>query len=134
MKYKIILKNKYTLEREDIFIETRASKGFSASSDAGVTVGLSLDLNQDLILEGIVRDIVRVVQSMRKKAEFAVEDRINISWDFDGQIEEALGKFQRYFKSETLTNEIVEEIIDYNYSEIVEINEKKYRIELKKDN
>ena len=30
---------------------------------------------------------------MRKKAEFAVEDRINISWDFDGQIEEALGKF-----------------------------------------
>ena len=87
-----------------------------------------------MILEGIVRDIVRVVQSMRKKAEFAVEDRINISWDFDGQIEEALGKFQRYFKSETLTNEIVEEIIDYNYSEIVEINEKKYRIELKKDN
>ena len=40
-----------------------------------------------------MRDIVRVVQSMRKKAEFAVEDRINISWDFDGQIEEALGKF-----------------------------------------
>ncbi len=134
LENKIILKNKYTLEREDIFIETRASEGFSASSDAGVTVGLSLDLNQDLILEGIVRDIVRVVQSMRKKAEFAVEDRINISWDFDGQIEEALGKFQRYFKSETLTNEIVEEIIDYNYSEIVEINEKKYRIELKKDN
>ena len=134
LENKIILKNKYTLEREDIFIETRASEGFSASSDAGVTVGLSLDLNQDLILEGIVRDIVRVVQSMRKKAEFAVEDRINISWDFDGQIEEALGKFQRYFKSETLTNEIVEEIIDYNYSEIVEINEKKYRIALKKDN
>ena len=103
---KIILKNKYTLEREDIFIETRASEGFSASSDAGVTVGLSLDLNHELILEGIVRDIVRVVQSMRKKAEFAVEDRINISWDFDGQIEEALGKFERYFKSETLTNEI----------------------------
>ena len=45
LENKIILKNKYTLEREDIFIETRASEGFSASSDAGVTVGLSLDLN-----------------------------------------------------------------------------------------
>ena len=131
---KIILKNKYTLEREDIFIETRASEGFSASSDAGVTVGLSLDLNHELILEGIVRDIVRVVQSMRKKAEFAVEDRINISWDFDGQIEEALGKFNNYFKSETLTNGIMEKISDCDYSEIVEINEKKYIIELKKDN
>ena len=109
-------------------------KGFQHQAMQGITVGLSLDLNHDLILEGIVRDIVRVVQSMRKKAEFAVEDRINISWDFDGQIEEALGKFEKYFKSETLTNNICRNIIDYDFSEIVEINDKKYRIKLKKDN
>ena len=39
-----------------------------------------------------------------------------------------------YFKSETLTNSIMEKISDFDYSEIVEINEKKYKIELKKDN
>ena len=89
--------NEYQLEREDVFIETIAAEGFSAASDAGITVGLSLDLTQDLILEGIVRDIVRIIQSMRKKAGFAVEDRINISWDFDGQIKEALGKFIALF-------------------------------------
>ena len=94
----IMLNNQYKLEREDVFIETTPAEGFSAASDSGITVGLSLDLNKDLILEGIVRDIVRVIQSMRKKAEFAVEDRINISWDFDGQIEEALGKFEQYLK------------------------------------
>ena len=130
----IMLNNEYKLEREDVFIETTPAEGFSAASDSGITVGLSLDLNQDLILEGIVRDIVRVIQSMRKKAEFAVEDRINISWDFDGQIQEALGKFEHYFKAETLTNKIMENIEDCDFSDVVEINDKQYKVELKKDN
>ena len=130
----IILKNEYKLEREDVIIETTPAEGFSAASDSGITVGLSLDLNQDLILEGIVRDIVRVIQSMRKKAGFAVEDRINISWDFDGQIQEALGKFEQYLKAETLTNKIMENIDDCDFSNIVEINDKQYKVELKKDN
>ena len=130
----IMLNSDYKLEREDLFIETTPAEGFSAVSDSGITVGLSLDLSKDLILEGIVRDIVRVVQSMRKKAEFAVEDRINISWDFDGQIEEALGKFQHYFKTETLTNDIKENISDYDFSDIIEIDDRQYNIALKKDN
>ena len=70
---------------------------------------------------------------MRKKAGFAVEDRINISWDFDGQIKEALGKFDKYFKSETLTNDIVKNINDFDYEEVVEINENLYNIKLKKN-
>ena len=126
--------NEYQLEREDVFIETIAAEGFSAASDAGITVGLSLDLTQDLILEGIVRDIVRIIQSMRKKAGFAVEDRINISWEFDGLIKQALGKFEDYFKSETLTNNIEENIHGFDYEEVVEINEKKYKIKLKRNN
>ena len=126
--------NEYQLEREDVFIETIASEGFSAASDAGITVGLALDLNQDLILEGIVRDIVRIIQSMRKKAGFAVEDRINISWEFDGQIEQALGKFEGYFKSETLTNNIEENMNGFDYEEVVEINKKQYKIKLKSNN
>tara|TARA_A100001011_G_scaffold372569_1_gene431115 strand:- start:423 stop:815 length:393 start_codon:yes stop_codon:yes gene_type:complete len=125
--------NEYQLAREDVFIETIAAKGFSAASDAGITVGLALDLTPDLILEGIVRDIVRIIQSMRKKAGFAVEDRINISWEFDGQIKEALGKFITYFKSETLTNSIEENMIDFDYEETVEINERQYKIKLKRN-
>jgi isoleucyl-tRNA synthetase len=129
----INLKNgEYFLTRDDIFIETKAEEGFAAASDSGITVGLSLELTEDLILEGIVRDVVRSVQNMRKEAGFAVEDRIEISWDLDGQIAEAVGKFDVYFRNETLTNIISEKIENADYSGSVELNEKMFIINLKK--
>ncbi|MEC9049324.1 MAG: isoleucine--tRNA ligase, partial [Candidatus Neomarinimicrobiota bacterium] len=129
----INLKNgEYSLTRDDIFIETKAEEGFAAASDSGLTVGLSLELSEDLILEGIVRDVVRSVQNMRKDAGFAVEDRIEISWDLDGQIAEAVGKFNTYFQNETLTNNISEKIENADYSGSFEINEKMFIINIKK--
>jgi isoleucyl-tRNA synthetase len=129
----INLKNgEYSLTREDVFIETKAEVGFAAASDSGITVGLSLELTEDLILEGIVRDVVRSVQNMRKDAGFAVEDRIEISWDLDGQIADAVGKFSTYFRNETLTNIISEKIENADYSGSVELNEKMFIINLKK--
>ena len=123
---------KYVLSREDIFIETEATEGFAAESGNGITVGLSLDINQELLMEGLVRDIVRLVQSMRKSAGFAVEDRIEISWDFDGHILEALSKFKSYFCSETLTENIKSNIDDGDFMEEIELKGKKYLITLKK--
>ena len=54
----------YCLDRDDVFIETEATEGFAAASDSGITVGLALELTEDLILEGLVRDVVRSVQSL----------------------------------------------------------------------
>jgi isoleucyl-tRNA synthetase len=123
---------KYKLTREDIFIETEAEEGFAAASQGGITVGLSLELTEDLLLEGIVRDIVRSVQNMRKDAGFAVEDRITISWDLDGQFAEAIRKFDSYFKTETLTNTIIDTLEKPDYSGTIELKNKSYSIHLKK--
>jgi len=124
--------NKYELNRDDVFIETEAAEGFSATSGNGITVGLFIELTKELLLEGMVRDIVRSVQSMRKKAGFEVEDRIKVSWDFDGEILEALGKFEDYFKTETLTNDIVKDMGNVGYMYNIEFNNKSYNISLKK--
>ena len=122
----------YYLDRDDVFIETEATEGFAAASDSGITVGLALELTEDLILEGLVRDVVRSVQSMRKNAGFSVEDRIEISWDFDGQIAKAVGKFEAYFCTETLTNTITDHLKKGDYSEELELNGTVYTVTLKK--
>jgi hypothetical protein len=69
---------------------------------------------------------------MRKDAGFAVEDRIEISWDLDGQIAAAVGKFDAYFRNETLTNHISENLENADHSESVELKEKTYTIKLKR--
>ena len=123
---------KYVLTRQDIFIETEANSGFAAASDSGITVGLQIDLTEDLILEGKVRDIVRKVQSMRKNAGYAVEDRIKVSWDFDGKMLDAVTKFREYFLTETLTTVVLKDLFDDDYSEEYEVDNNNYLLKIKK--
>jgi len=123
---------KYVLQKQDIFIETEANPGFAAASDSGITVGLQIELTEDLILEGKVRDIVRKVQSMRKNAGYAVEDRIKVSWDLDGKILDAVIKFKEYFLTETLTVEILKNLHDEDYSEAYEVDNNKFLLKIKK--
>lgn len=69
-------------------------------------MGLSTELTDDLIREGLVRDVIRQVQIMRKNANFAVEDRIKIYGSFPGEIGKAMEQFKDYFCAETLTTQM----------------------------
>ena len=107
-------------------------EGFSAASDGEITVGLSLKLDQNLIYEGLIRDLVRTVQNMRKEAGYAVEDRIDVSINLNGEIKDALVKFEHYFKTETLVLNILKKIPDADFSGEIKIRDESYIIELKK--
>ena len=122
----------FILTRDDVFIETLPAEGFAAISDKGITVGLSLELTDELVMEGLVRDLVRMVQTLRKDAGFAVEDRIEISWELDGEFARAIGKFRDYFMAETLTNQIKGIIDSPDYSGTIHINEKSFLVNMKK--
>ena len=122
----------FILERDDVFIDTIAAEGFTAASGDGLTVGLSLELNSELIQEGIVRDVVRQVQNLRRDAGLAVEDRIRIFWDLDGEIAAAMGKFQTYFCTETLTKYIVDEFREGDYHSIINIRNQQIKIGIEK--
>ena len=131
----IILENNndsYILEKEDVFIETVATEGFSAVSGSGMTVGLKLELNDDLIQEGIVRDLVRMVQNIRKDAGFAVEDRIILFWDLDKQFSAAFSKFRDYFCNETLTVKIEDYSLNGDFSSTISIRDKDINVAISK--
>jgi hypothetical protein len=69
---------------------------------------------------------------MRKNAGYAVQDRIKVSWDFDGEILKAVTKFKEYFCTETLTKDITRSLSDEDYSEEYKINKKTYLLKVKK--
>ena len=68
-------------------------------------------------MEGHVRDIIRQVQTMRKNANFAVEDRIKIYMNIDSTIKDAISFFEELFKNEVLATEVYYEFSKGDFSD-----------------
>ena len=119
---KILLSsNSIILKRDAFLINKKSKKGYTSESDGNITVGLTTKLSEKLIQEGIARDVIRHVQIMRKNANFAVEDRINIYGSFNGQVGDAIKAYEDYFKNETLTVNMIDEFQSSEYEESFEI-------------
>jgi isoleucyl-tRNA synthetase len=94
------------LKEEDLQIFTESKSGFISASDNGVTVALNTALTDELIMEGIERELVSKVQAMRKEADFLITDRIAIYYIAEGKAKEALASAQ--FKEDVLAISVAE--------------------------
>ncbi len=74
-----------TLSYDDLQIFTESANGYVAAEDNGVTVALDCELTEELILEGVERELVSKIQNMRKEAGFEVTDRIEVYYKAEGR-------------------------------------------------
>jgi len=95
-----------TLMHEDLQIFTESANGFVASADKGITVALNTVLTDELIEEGIEREIVSKIQNMRKEAGFEVTDRILVYFKGEGKVASVLKKAS--FASDVLAEKVEE--------------------------
>ena len=65
-------------------------------------VVINTELTQDLINEGIAREIVSKVQNLRKTSGFDIADRIEMTYNADTEVEEALEEYKDYVMDEVL--------------------------------
>ena len=73
------------LTQADLQIFPQSEAGFVAAEDKGITVALNSTLTEDLIVEGVERELVSKIQNMRKEAGFEVTDRIEIYYKAEGR-------------------------------------------------
>ncbi len=66
------------LSPEDVSLRVRPQQGFAVSREGGEVVALDLAVDEDLRLRGLARDVVRLVQDLRKTTGLAVSDRIRL--------------------------------------------------------
>ena len=69
-------------------------------------VRLDTEITEDLRLEGLARELVRNIQSLRKQSGFNIEDRIVTYYETDGLLGRALEKNGDYVRAETLSVEL----------------------------
>lgn len=104
----------------------------SESESAQPSVVYDLTITPELKREGLMREIVRHVQSARKQAGLQIDDRIMLSISSDdSEISQAINAFADVIKSETLAvklNSVVDESEKYDAKiegKLVEISLKK---------
>lgn len=96
-----------TLSSDELVVERVPAEGFAVVSDFGCTVAVDTTMTRDLVLEGLIRDLVRAVQSLRKEADFNVTDRIELFHNAEADLLDAIGIHEDYIKAETLAVNIL---------------------------
>jgi len=90
------------LTLEDALISTQDIPGWAVTTQDDLTVALDMTLTDELVQEGLAREIVNRVQNLRKTGGFEVTDRIVLFVENNDKIEPALDKFGDYICAETL--------------------------------
>lgn len=99
-------------------ISIKVKEGFASSSNSNVFVILNTELTNELIIEGVARELTRTIQSIRKDIDLVITDRIKVYYNSsDELIDKAINVHNDYIKNETLALEIVKtDNLDKSYS------------------
>jgi isoleucyl-tRNA synthetase len=95
-----------TLSLSDVEISSQDIEGWLVAHADGLTVALDITLSEELIQEGIARELVNRIQNIRKDSGFEVTDKIHLVLQQNAQLEAAVQANEMYIKSETLTESI----------------------------
>jgi len=121
---------KVFLTGNEIIIERQEIENFAAVESNGIIVILDTKLTPELLQEGLVRDFIRHVQTMRKEADFQVEDRIRVTFEAPADFTAAVYKHLDYFRNETLAREVAATFAMGEYEKELKIEGNKVRVSL----
>ncbi|HID63421.1 MAG TPA: isoleucine--tRNA ligase, partial [Anaerolineae bacterium] len=97
-----------TLLPEEVEVRLNAKEGYTVAEEAGYLVAVTTQLSEDLVREGLAREVVRRIQIMRKEADFRIEDHITTYYRADLPLREVLTEYGDYIKQETLSTALIE--------------------------
>ena len=109
------------LGEEDLLIETAQTEGCVSEANGEVSVVLDTNLTPELIEEGLVRELVSKIQTMRKEAGFEVMDKITVSAMGNDKIDAILKKYESEIRDEVLAVKVEYDIVS-GYSKEWSIN------------
>ena len=113
--------NTYPITLEDVEITSEDLPGWFVATDGKLTVALDTSLTDELLAEGIAREIVNRVQNIRKGSDLMVTDRINLFIENHDGIVNAIHSYGDYIKNEVLADDIYyKEFGDEDKIELVE--------------
>ncbi len=96
----------FELLPEDLMISIKDRENLIFAAENDLFVALNTKLTDELVMEGLARELVNKIQYSRKEYGFEIMDRIRISYYGDDEMKTVFTKYDEYIKTETLTDEI----------------------------
>lgn len=102
----VIDDNSFTITPDDLLIQSVVRKGIIAQVSEGITVALNLELNEELMQEGMARELVNRLNTMRKSLGLEITDRIRVTLDTTERVKKAFYSHADYITNETLITDL----------------------------
>ena len=99
--------NEVTVEAADVEIISEDIPGWLVSNEGNLTVALEVELTDELVKEGMAREIINRVQNLRKESGLEITDRIKVTLAPNAQTDAAVTAFGDYIKSQVLADDLL---------------------------
>jgi isoleucyl-tRNA synthetase len=93
---------------EDVLVSSVDREGYASAEGAGYTAIIATELTPDLVDEGLAREVVHRLQTMRRNAGFDIADRIVTYYRGGEALRRVMHSFADYVRQETLSLELVD--------------------------
>lgn len=94
------------LNQEDVEIFTEDMPGWLVANEGKLTVALDITVTDELLREGIARELVNRIQNIRKSNGYEITDKISIEIEKREEINESVKEYSNYIALQTLAEEI----------------------------
>jgi isoleucyl-tRNA synthetase len=98
----------WELTAEDMLVSSADREGYASAEEAGYVVVVATELTPELADEGLAREVVHRLQTMRRNAGFEIADRIVTYYQGGETLRRVMQRFADYVRQETLSLELVE--------------------------
>jgi isoleucyl-tRNA synthetase len=115
------------LNSEDVEIITEDMPGWLVANEGKLTVALDITVSDELLREGIARELVNRIQNIRKSNGYEIIDKIVVEIEMRDEINEAVKEFSNYIASQTLADSV---LLSSNLSNATELEFDEYTVKV----
>ncbi|NJL92779.1 MAG: isoleucine--tRNA ligase [Anaerolineae bacterium] len=123
----------FSLSPQQVIVMQSGAEGYAVMEEGGYVAALNTQLDDALLQEGLAREVVRRIQTLRKDADLDLSDRIRVHYAASTKLAEAIAQYQSYIAGETLSEEIIPSLPgNGNAPETFEFEEETLRLFIEK--
>ena len=120
----------YSIVPEDVDILTEDMPGWLVANNGILTIALDIELTDELIEEGIARELINRIQNLRKSSGLDITDRIAIVLEDRPEIHNAVLHCGDYIKSQVLATSLTLSTFDFEQSGLSTIEMDGYNVKI----